>query len=310
MSGGNLGNSGMKPAWGDVDDDETKEEKSNVSVFESGPDKDGIKTITEFRTNKEGKKVRIIRKVKVTRKVVKVNKNILARRKWVKFGDAEGKTAVDEKNVTYVAYENIKLNLAPKSRDQKEEDDPLLKLKSTSSVVKCRNCGETGHYTLKCPKRGEIKAKGVSDVPVRARGQNGTLGAGAGGKYVPMHLREGADKMRQASRDRDDSTTLRVTNISEDTTEDDLRDLFRAFGHTTRIYLAKDRVTQLSRGFAFVSYDRVDACQAAIAALHGHGYDNLILNVEFAKPREDGPGRSQNSSGNARGSALRHAGQR
>lgn len=305
----NLGNSGMQ-SWADadaddygVDDDEKEVQAEKQTVFESGPDKDGIKTITEFRTNKMGRKVRIVRKIQITRKVVKVNKHVLARRTWVKFGDAEGKTAEHEKNVTYVSYEDLKLELQPRKRDDKEEDDPLLKLKSTQSVVKCSNCGETGHWTLKCPKRGEIKAKGVGDVPIRARP---APGAGAdGNKYVPMHLRAGgAEKMNAQRKQLDDSTTLRVTNLSEEANEDDLRELFRAFGHTTRVYLGKDRVTQLSRGFAFITYDRVESCTAAIKALHGHGYDNLILNVEFSKPRVDGPatnapegGRAQHNNG-------------
>jgi RNA recognition motif-containing protein len=38
---------------------------------------------------------------------------------------------------------------------------------------------------------------------------------------------------------RDDTATLRVTNLSEDTSEMDLAELFRPFGHTQRIYLAK-----------------------------------------------------------------------
>lgn len=85
----------------------------------------------------------------------------------------------------------------------------------------------------------------------------------------------------------DDAYALRVTNISEDVTEQDLQDLFRRFGHTTRIYLAKDRVTQESRGFAFINYSNRQDAETAIAKLNGHGYANLILRVEWAKPREE-----------------------
>jgi translation initiation factor 3 subunit G len=60
-----------------------------------------------------------------------------------------------------------------------------------------------------------------------------------------------------------------VTNLSEDTTESDLQDLFRRFGHTSRIYLAKDRQTFKSRGFAFVNFSEKSAGQAAIDKLNG-----------------------------------------
>jgi len=45
----------------------------------------------------------------------------------------------------------------------------------------------------------------------------------------------------------DDQTTVRVTNLSEDAQEADLRDLFGFFGSIRRIFLAKDKVTQHSK---------------------------------------------------------------
>jgi hypothetical protein len=61
----------------------------------------------------------------------------------------------------------------------------------------------------------------------------------------------------------------------------------RACGHTSRIYLARDRVTQESRGFAFINFSMRQDAENAIAKLDGHGYANLILHVEWAKPREE-----------------------
>lgn len=45
----------------------------------------------------------------------------------------------------------------------------------------------------------------------------------------------------------DDNATIRVTNLSEDTREEDLQDLFRPFGGISRIYLAKDKNTGASK---------------------------------------------------------------
>lgn len=45
----------------------------------------------------------------------------------------------------------------------------------------------------------------------------------------------------------DDAATIRVTNLSEDTRETDLQDLFRPFGSIARIFLAKDKVTGQSK---------------------------------------------------------------
>jgi len=43
--------------------------------------------------------------------------------------------------------------------------------------------------------------------------------------------------------------------------------------------------TGQSRGFAFVTYHSRSDAERAIEKLNGHGYDNLILQVQFAKPR-------------------------
>ena len=40
-----------------------------------------------------------------------------------------------------------------------------------------------------------------------------------------------------------DTAAIRVSNLSENTQEGDLQELFKPFGHIARIYLAKDKVT-------------------------------------------------------------------
>lgn len=81
-------------------------------------------------------------------------------------------------------------------------------------------------------------------------------------------------------------TQLRVSNLTEDAEEMDLRELFGTFGRITRVFIAKDHTTGKSRGFGFVTFrDRRDA-ESALEALNGHGYGYLILKIEWAKPRK------------------------
>ena len=75
-----------------------------------------------------------------------------------------------------------------------------------------------------------------------------------------------------------------MTNISENTTESDLQDLFTPFGRISRVYLAKDKETFQSRGFAFVSFVNKDDAAKAMEKLQGFGYDHLILKLEWARP--------------------------
>jgi translation initiation factor 3 subunit G len=168
--------------------------------------------------------------------------------------------------------------------------------------------GETGHWTLKCPKRQSIDAfagKGGSSASAAASGGDSGAGGGSsvsgtGSKYVPMHMRDGAGSRPLQSLGggggpggRGDEYTVRVTNLSEEVTEQDLQELISRFGHTSRIYLARDRQTQESRGFAFVNFSRRDDAEKCIERLNGHGYANLILHVEWAKPREEKPQQDQ-----------------
>lgn len=52
----------------------------------------------------------------------------------------------------------------------------------------------------------------------------------------------------------DESATIRVTNLSEDTRESDLQELFRPFGPIQRIYLAKDKNTGQSKVCQLIWY--------------------------------------------------------
>lgn len=80
-----------------------------------------------------------------------------------------------------------------------------------------------------------------------------------------------------------DEATVRVTNLPEETQDQDLRDLFTPFGPVNRVYLAKDKVTNTSKGFGFITFNDKKDAQKAIECVSGFGYDHLILKVEWAK---------------------------
>ncbi|KAK4728091.1 hypothetical protein R3W88_021079 [Solanum pinnatisectum] len=116
--------------------------------------------------------------------------------------------------------------------------------------------------------------------------------AGAGSQksaYVPPIMRGGASASGSGegteTRRRNDENSVRVTNLSENTREADLLELFRPFGHVSQVYVAIDQNTGMSRGFGFVNFVNREDALRAINKLNGYGYDNLILRVEWAAPR-------------------------
>lgn len=94
------------------------------------------------------------------------------------------------------------------------------------------------------------------------------------------------------------ATKVYVGNMSYDTTDNDLRELFAAYGEVSSVNVVKDRDTGRPRGFAFVEMATKEAAQAAITALNGKEVDGRQLNVNEAQPPKE---RSNYSNNNNRG---------
>lgn len=110
--------------------------------------------------------------------------------------------------------------------------------------------------------------------------------AAAGGKYVlPSMLRRG---LGASGTDRPERVeyTLRVSNLTEDATEDDVRDLFGRFGRVTRCFVKMAPNGRYNMGFAFVSFDNEKDARRACEKLNGFGYGHLILSVEPKQPNK------------------------
>jgi cold-inducible RNA-binding protein len=97
------------------------------------------------------------------------------------------------------------------------------------------------------------------------------------------------------------STKLFVGNLSFNTTENQLQDLFSAHGSVTEVDLIMDKFTGRPRGFAFVTMESKEAAEAAIKAVHGQNVDGRALTVNEARPREERPPRSGGGYGGDRG---------
>jgi RNA recognition motif-containing protein len=77
-----------------------------------------------------------------------------------------------------------------------------------------------------------------------------------------------------------------VGNLSFDTTQTGLQELFEAHGQVTTVNVITDRNTGRPRGFAFVEMATEEGANAAIGALNGQEVDGRALKVAQAKPRE------------------------
>ena len=86
------------------------------------------------------------------------------------------------------------------------------------------------------------------------------------------------------------STKLYVGNLSFDSTEQDLQDLFAEAGAVTDVVIIQDKFTGRSRGFGFVTMSSADEAQKAVTMLHGKNVGGRDLTVNEARPREERSG--------------------
>ena len=123
--------------------------------------------------------------------------------------------------------------------------------------------------------------------------------------YVPPAMRRGAATAGGASLPsalrREEGPTLKLTNLSLDALEADVRELCRPFGALRRVSVLRDRATGCSRGVAYVGFERHADAEAAQGGLDGHGYDNLVVRAEWA---DHGGGAASSGRGRAYGGAY------
>ena len=280
--------------WGDLLEEEEPLPPSTVSA----PDARGIVTKVDYYRNAKGDLMKRTTRSRVGIVSKKVHASMAPKRAgWVKFGDAATERATDSitaRSPEDVPFERVKSKKQSQADKQREDFQVSSAGDNKSAAMSLR---ELLHK--KRMERQLLAAKGLLEVeaPPEEDGYEGGPGglpmAGSKGGYVPPSLRNrgaAGEGERMLMEKRRDENSVRVTNLSEDVVEQDLLDLFGRFGHVQRIFIAKDRETGESRGFAFVNFARREDGQAAIDTLDGFGYANLILSVSWSAPREPRPG--------------------
>lgn len=300
----------MAPAsekrWGDDPDDEDdysdpspKPTTSNAVTIPpthtSRVDSKGIKLVTSYRANPSNPTglLKTITKIRVNTITTIEHVDVEKRRSWKPFGQAAIDVKEGNTNVTIHSRDDIFLEDPNADTDLQDEDVAKALAGNLNEFwAKQQRRQLERKYDVEAPGAGGNEA----DVADGWQKVGDKLAGAAGGKYVPPSARGqarggGGGLAAMASRigdkpvqDNRDQNTIRVTNISEDTTEADLQELFQPFGRISRVYLAKDKETMQSRGFAFVSFVHREDAARAMDKLQGYGYDHLILKLEWARP--------------------------
>mgnify|MGYP003387255705 CR=1 FL=1 len=227
-------------------------------------------------------------------------KRVIARRNLPKFGDAvEGEQNVTLKSPDVIIMEHPDDQLVEDADEQATNTLAGFILKQQERALEREHdLGEFGDIDeLMLDENGEIIPPVSNDGP--------SSSAGGGSSYVPPSARGGAGgpprgggldnafagKSAPGGGDnRDAENTLRVSNLTKSVTEDDLRELFCRYGRIARVSLPKmekkderGNIYKEPKGFAYIAFAMRADAQVAMDALQGHGYDHLILKIEWAK---------------------------
>lgn len=291
----------IAPRWGDEDDDSDDEKQPQQQhvqgdlkqlvippTHKSRVDTKGIQVVTSYRLNpsNHSQLLKTVTKVKVSVDRVREPKAVAERRQWSKFGQA----LVDEKENTKTTVQSKDEILLedPKADTDLQDEDPGKAIAGNLNefwAKQQRRQLERKYDVTGENNNNETQESGWTQVGSGAGAAPGT----STGKYVPPAARGGGVSNSggtafKPERRVDDLNTIRVTNLSENTTEQDLQELFEKYGRISRVYLAKDKETMQSRGFAFVSFVMQSDAAKAMDELQGYGYDHLILKLEWARP--------------------------
>lgn len=98
---------------------------------------------------------------------------------------------------------------------------------------------------------------------------------------------------------------LYVGNLSYDTTEDQVKDLFASYGTPDSVRLITDRDTGRAKGFGFVEFSNDQEAKAAMSGLNGQDFNGRPLTVNEARPQEPRTG-GGNRGGYSRSGSSRY----
>lgn len=258
----------MFQSWADAEDD--------IPTPEVTTNPDGTKTVVSYRLNAKGQKVKITQKIKEVKVKERVHPSIAIRRSWAKYGKEKHTPPGPDTRTTQLGEKvDLKLGASWKEIEKKEEEEKLEQKANLVSTqrLKCRTCGGD-HFTSKCPFKDTLGAEtaGASATPEPTEST----------KYVPVHLRKDAPSLES----RDDSCTLRVSQLNSVVNEDMLKqELFARYGPLQRATLIRNRETGESKGFAYVTFATEQLAQKALDDLNGRGYHSLILRLEWSKKK-------------------------
>ncbi|XP_051551312.1 cold-inducible RNA-binding protein B-like isoform X3 [Myxocyprinus asiaticus] len=98
-----------------------------------------------------------------------------------------------------------------------------------------------------------------------------------------------------------DEGKLFIGGLSYDTNEQSLEEAFSKYGTIAKVDVIRDRETDRSRGFGFVTFENPEDAKDAMAAMNGKSVDGRMIRVDEAGKSGGRSGGFRGGSGGGRG---------
>jgi hypothetical protein len=124
--------------------------------------------------------------------------------------------------------------------------------------------------------------------PAREPKSNVRIAKQPSGDRPPREERAPREERQRRSPERGDVSSARIYlgNLSYDTTEEDLKDLFKGVGTVRNVEIVYNRRTHKSKGYGFVDMLNIDDAKRSVEVLHDQFFMGRKLVVSGAKTKE------------------------
>ncbi len=137
------------------------------------------------------------------------------------------------------------------------------------SIVNCRNCGSSEHWSIKCPML-EYQRKQKEELEELHKRQE------------EQHKQEAIIK---AKKEKDNLIGIKVSDFDTDISEQQLRDHFKQFGNIHHFYNVKNKKNGKPMGTIYITYATQEENDRALIEIPRKNIGYIYPSVEIAKPK-------------------------
>eukprot|EP01053_Blabericola_migrator_P010699 Blabericola_migrator_1__10698@NODE_610_length_7290_cov_63_426554_g443_i0_p5_GENE_NODE_610_length_7290_cov_63_426554_g443_i0NODE_610_length_7290_cov_63_426554_g443_i0_p5_ORF_typecomplete_len266_score74_66RRM_1/PF00076_22/8_1e02RRM_1/PF00076_22/2_5e18eIF3g/PF12353_8/1_1e07RRM_5/PF13893_6/3_3e07RRM_Rrp7/PF17799_1/1_7e03RRM_Rrp7/PF17799_1/0_00036RRM_7/PF16367_5/5_5e03RRM_7/PF16367_5/0_0014Nup35_RRM_2/PF14605_6/2_5e03Nup35_RRM_2/PF14605_6/7_9e03Nup35_RRM_2/PF14605_6/0_0026PHM7_cyt/PF14703_6/2_9e02PHM len=247
----------VQQAWADMDQDVEDEGEPLIT------EQDGTVVATMYFREADGRQMKKEKRYRIHRKVLRVSTAVREREETMKKFGYEALDFNEGENKKFATVST-------------QTDEVLIIPKHVGEIVEPVTGLETQSQKRLLADVKKLFDTLVSDDPSAALALAEKDEAAAPVSSMPMERQQRVES---------DDRTVRVSNLPEYTTEKELGLLFGRIGQVNRTYLARHKETNISKGFAFITFKNRSDAEKAVYQLHKKGFQNVLLNIEWAKKK-------------------------